>query len=100
MSRSTSRELLTLRVLNFSEIPFEPISKDRHGFENRNLMATLDGRGLRPFNPGGDYLTIFNLGDGTGIFQKRRVLFNARLAFIIKDFIDRRVMRKFQGIEG
>jgi NADH dehydrogenase FAD-containing subunit len=64
-----------------------------------NLMASLDGGALLPFTPGGDYLLIFNLGDGTGIFQKRRLLFGGRLAFIIKDRIDRNFMRKFQAIE-
>ncbi|MFH1993395.1 MAG: FAD-dependent oxidoreductase [Pseudomonadota bacterium] len=35
-----------------------------------NLMAALEGSDLMPFNPGGDYLLIFNMGDGTGILQK------------------------------
>jgi NADH dehydrogenase FAD-containing subunit len=61
-----------------------------------NLMAALEGRSLRPFQPGGKYLLIFNMGDGTGIFWKNRFIFNGRLAFLLKDFIDRRFMRKFQ----
>ncbi|MCG6879414.1 MAG: FAD-dependent oxidoreductase [Deltaproteobacteria bacterium] len=64
-----------------------------------NLMAQLDGRALKPFDPGGDYLLIFNLGDGTGIFEKKWLTFSGRLAFLIKDYIDRRFMRKFQAIE-
>ena len=35
-----------------------------------NLMASLDGDALEAFDPGRDYLLIFNLGDGTGIFRK------------------------------
>lgn len=64
-----------------------------------NLMASLEGGKLAPFDPGGDYLLIFNLGDGTGIFRKRSLLFGGRPAFLIKDYIDRKFMRKFQAIE-
>ena len=64
-----------------------------------NLRAQLEGGFLQPFDPGGDYLLIFNMGDGTGIFNKKWVTFSGRLAFTIKDYIDRRFMRKFQAIE-
>lgn len=64
-----------------------------------NLMAALEGKNLRPFNPGGGYLVIFNLGDGTGIFHKGPVRFNGRLAFVIKDHIDQKFMIKFQTFE-
>jgi len=64
-----------------------------------NLMASLEGDPLMPFDPGGDYLLIFNMGDGTGIFFKKGILLDGRLAFRIKDYIDRRFMRKFQAIE-
>jgi hypothetical protein len=62
-------------------------------------MAALDEAQLQPFEPGGDYLLIFNLGDGAGIFYKRPILFGGRLAFIIKDYIDRKFMRRFQALE-
>jgi len=61
-----------------------------------NLIAAIDGSALRPFRPDGGYLVIFNLGDGTGIFHKWRIRFNGRLAFRIKDHIDRKFMKKFQ----
>lgn len=64
-----------------------------------NLMATLEGQALTHFDPGGAYLLIFNTGDGAGILYKKGVLLGGRLAFFIKDFIDRRFMRKFQAIE-
>ena len=64
-----------------------------------NLTAQLEGGDLQPFDPGGDYLLIFNMGDGTGIFKKKWVTFSGRLAFMIKDHIDRRFIRKFQAIE-
>jgi len=61
-----------------------------------NLMAALVGESLTPFQPGGAYLLIFNMGDGRAIFWKKNLVFDGRLAFILKDFIDRRFMRKFQ----
>lgn len=64
-----------------------------------NLMASLEGGELQPFSPGGDYLLIFNLGDGTGILRKGWLEFDGRLAFFIKDYIDRKFMKKFQAIE-
>ena len=64
-----------------------------------NLMASLEGKELQSFDPGGGYLLIFNMGDGTGVLQKKWILFGGKLAFIIKDYIDRKFMTKFQSIE-
>jgi NADH dehydrogenase FAD-containing subunit len=64
-----------------------------------NLKAALEGNDLQAFDPGGDYLLIFNLGDRTGVLHKRWLTFGGRPAFIVKDFIDRRFMRRFQSIE-
>jgi NADH dehydrogenase FAD-containing subunit len=61
-----------------------------------NLMAVLEGRELQPFRPGGAYLLIMNMGDGTGIFWKKKWVLEGRLAFLLKDFLDRRFMGKFQ----
>lgn len=64
-----------------------------------NLRASLEGKVMEPFDPGGNYLLIYNLGDGTGIFYKSWLKFNGRLAFKLKDYIDRRFMTKFQHVE-
>ncbi len=64
-----------------------------------NLLAALEGKALKPFVPGGDYLLIFNLGDDTGIFHKWPIQFGGRLAFFIKDYIDRKFMRTYQAFE-
>jgi NADH dehydrogenase FAD-containing subunit len=64
-----------------------------------NLMAALDGEPLQVFTPGGDYLLIFNMGGGKGVLRKRWLTFDGRLAFIIKDYIDRKFMKKFQAFE-
>jgi NADH dehydrogenase FAD-containing subunit len=64
-----------------------------------NLMAYFDNTPLIPFEPGGDYLLIYNLGDGTGILYKWSIMFGGKPAFKIKDYIDRKFMAKFQAIE-
>jgi NADH dehydrogenase FAD-containing subunit len=64
-----------------------------------NLMASLDETDLQTFEPGGEYLLIFNMGDGTGILRKKRMVMGGRIAFIIKNCIDRRFMRKFKSLE-
>ncbi len=64
-----------------------------------NLMASLEHGSLQRFDPGGAYLLIFNLGDGDGVLHKYWLTFGGRLAFIIKDYIDRKFMRSFQEIE-
>jgi NADH dehydrogenase FAD-containing subunit len=61
-----------------------------------NLMAALEGGALQPFRRVGEYMLIMNMGDGTGIVWKKDRVWDGRLAFLFKDFIDRRFMRKFQ----
>lgn len=61
-----------------------------------NLMAALEGSRMRAFDPGGKYLLILNMGNGKGILWKGDYLWHGRLAFVLKDYIDRRFMRKFQ----
>jgi len=61
-----------------------------------NLLAALEGDPLQPFDPGGDYLLIFNLGDGTGILNKGIWRLTGKPAFMIKDYIDRKFIRAFQ----
>ena len=61
-----------------------------------NLRAALEGRPLIPFDPGGRFLLIMNMGDGKGILWKGDWAWDGRIAFLLKDYIDRRFMRKFQ----
>jgi len=61
----------------------------------RNLHAQLEGRALEPFDPGGDYLLIFNLGNKQGILYKGGVVLGGWLAFRIKDYIDRKFIKEF-----
>lgn len=61
-----------------------------------NLKASLEGGTLRHFDPGGDYLLIFNLGNGRGVLRKGWLQLSGRLPFLIKDWIDRRFMNTYK----
>ncbi len=61
-----------------------------------NLLAALEGREMKTFMPQKDYMLIFNMGNGRGILWKKNFLWEGRLAFLLKDYIDRKFMRKFQ----
>ncbi len=64
-----------------------------------NLMATLEGTDLQPFDPGPEYLLIFNVGGGAGVLKKNNLVFGGKIAFMIKDYIDSKFMKTFQAIE-
>ena len=62
-----------------------------------NLAAAMEEKPFQRFDPGSpEFLLILNMGDGTAVFRKGEWIFKGRPAFWIKDFIDRRFMRKFQ----
>jgi len=61
-----------------------------------NLLASLEGKEMKIFRPQKDYLLILNMGDGRGIFWKKNFVWEGKLSFILKDFIDRRFMKKYQ----
>jgi len=63
---------------------------------SHNLLAALEGGEMQIFTPQKNYMLIFNMGDGRGILSKKKFVWNGRLAFLLKDYIDRRFMRKFQ----
>jgi len=64
-----------------------------------NLFAQLEGRPLQVFDPGPEYLLIFNLGGNHGVLKKRWIVFSGQPAFRIKNYIDKKFMKKFQAIE-
>ena len=63
---------------------------------HQNLRAAPDDRSLEAFQPQETYLLIFNLGNGTGIFYRGNWVWKGRLVFYLKDYIDRKFMKKFQ----
>lgn len=62
----------------------------------QNLAAALDGGAMKPFTPQSYFLLIFNMGNGKGIYWKRNCVWGGRLAFLLKDYLDRSFMKTFQ----
>lgn len=62
-----------------------------------NLLAALEGGKMEVFTPQKEFLLIFNMGNGKGIFWKKSWIWEGRLAFLLKDYIDRKFMRTFQA---
>ena len=65
-----------------------------------NLMAALEGKAMKPFDPGGDYLLIYNLGSGDGLLSKWSATLTGTSAFRIKSYIDRKFMRTYKKPYG
>ncbi len=61
-----------------------------------NLVASLTGRELLPYRPQGDFLTLLNLGDGDALGTKWGLSAGGPWVMRLKDWIDRRFMRRFQ----
>ncbi len=61
-----------------------------------NVMAKMKGGPLAKFVPQKAVMLIFNLGDGTGLFCRKSVVWRGRLAFKLKNTIDTKFMRRFQ----
>jgi hypothetical protein len=59
-------------------------------------MAALEGTPLLVFEPGGDYLLIYNLGSRDGVLSKWSATVAGSSAFRVKDYIDRKFMRTYQ----
>ncbi|MDX1764354.1 MAG: FAD-dependent oxidoreductase [bacterium] len=62
----------------------------------RNLLSALEGGVMERFEPQANYLLIFNLGNGRGIFCRRGLVLDGRWPFFLKDHIDRKFMNTFQ----
>jgi selenide,water dikinase len=65
-----------------------------------NLRALLEGQPLRRYQPQGDFLALLNLGDGAALGSKWGSSFEGRWVMRLKDWIDRRFMRRFQVLDG
>ena len=82
----TPRELPKVGVFGVREAP---ILKD-------NLLAALSGKPLKEYEPQTKFLIIINMGDGTGVAIRGGRHAHGRLAFLLKNFIDTRFMKKYQ----
>jgi NADH dehydrogenase FAD-containing subunit len=62
----------------------------------RNVLAALGGGAPAPFEPQRKFMLIFNMGDDRGLLTRNGFVLDGRLAWKLKDRIDRSFMRKFQ----
>lgn len=61
-----------------------------------NLLSALEGRRLDTYTPQRHYMLIFNMGDGRGVLWKNSFAVEGRLAFRLKNHIDKGFMKKYQ----
>ncbi len=61
-----------------------------------NLRVALEGGTMKVFSPQKHFLLIFNMGNRKGIFWKKNWIWEGRLAFLLKNYIDRKFMKTFQ----
>jgi NADH dehydrogenase FAD-containing subunit len=64
-----------------------------------NLLAALESAPPIRFTPQRRFLWIMNLGDGTGLAMRGRLYWHGRLAFWLKDRIDRRFLQQYQHLQ-
>jgi selenide,water dikinase len=64
-----------------------------------NLLARIRGTRLRAYRPQRDFLSLLNLGDGGAIGTKWGASVEGRAVFALKDWIDRRFVRRFQVLD-
>jgi selenide,water dikinase len=65
-----------------------------------NLRASMTSGGLRPYRPQRDFLSLLNLGGGRALGAKWGLATTGRGVWRIKDWIDRRFMRRFRVLES
>jgi NADH dehydrogenase FAD-containing subunit len=61
-----------------------------------NILALANNSPLSPYKPKSYIYTALNLGDGTGIAIVGRFTYHGKIAFKIKDYIERRFLRLHQ----
>lgn len=63
----------------------------------RNLRAVAQGQAPSPYKPQKQFLVLLSLGDGHAFATRGGFVFGGRAAWWLKDFIDRRFMRRYQA---
>jgi selenide,water dikinase len=67
---------------------------------DHNLRARLESRPPRRYAPQRDFLALLNAGGGRAIGGKWGIGATGRAVFLLKDWIDRRFMRRFQVLDA
>ena len=61
-----------------------------------NILAAMEEGDFIEFKPQRRFLLILNMGDGKGILWRGGFVMSGRISFLLKNYIDRRFMAKFQ----
>ncbi|MBD3194043.1 MAG: pyridine nucleotide-disulfide oxidoreductase [Candidatus Lokiarchaeota archaeon] len=62
----------------------------------KNLLNFVKGKPLIQYTPQENYLLILNMGNKKGLAWKGNTVLKGKMMFYLKNFIDKRFMRKFQ----
>ncbi|HEY7696873.1 MAG TPA: FAD-dependent oxidoreductase, partial [Vicinamibacteria bacterium] len=88
-------------MTDFPETPKAGVYAVRQGpFLYENLVASLEGRPLTSYRPQSDFLTLLNLGDDSALGAKWGRSFEGEWVMRLKDWIDRRFMKRFQVLRA
>jgi NADH dehydrogenase FAD-containing subunit len=66
----------------------------------RSLAAALGGGEPPRYEPQSSFLALVNTGDGRALLRWGRLVAHGRWAWWLKDWIDRRFMRRYQRLGG
>lgn len=66
----------------------------------RSLAAGVGGGDLPRYEPQSSFLALINTGDGRALLRWGRLVAHGRWAWWLKDWIDRRFMRRYQRLTG
>ncbi|MFQ5738633.1 MAG: FAD-dependent oxidoreductase, partial [Acidobacteriota bacterium] len=88
-------------LVEYPRTPKAGVYAVRQGpFLTHNLRASMLGQSLHPYRPQGDFLMLLNLGNGKALGTKWGQSVEGRWVMKLKDWIDRRFMRRFQAADG
>ena len=62
----------------------------------KNVLAAMQGGDFVEFRPQRRFMLILNMGDGKGILWRGGFVMDGRISFVLKNYIDRKFMAKFQ----
>ena len=84
-------------LLDYPQTPKAGVYALRQGpLITHNIRARVQGEPLLSYRPQDDFLALLNLGDGSALGTKWGRSMEGRWVMKLKDFIDRRFMKRFQ----
>jgi selenide,water dikinase len=83
-------------LTSYPDLPKAGVYAVRQGpLLTANLRAVARRQRTRPFRPRKDFLALLNTGDGRAILSRGSLALRGRLAWRLKDYIDRRFIRLY-----